>query len=125
MTRTAFFVLWSRPAAPLEAQWLNYTTPGIPSLPDSKPNLSAPVPRTPDGKPDLSGLWEPTGQLSSTFLGNSVRDPKCGDVGKGMEGGLPLQLWAADLLKARRPRRISQTTILRNRTKVPPQRGWH
>ena len=40
-----------------QAQWLNYKTPGIPRLPDGKPNLSAPAPRTADGKPDLSGLW--------------------------------------------------------------------
>lgn len=39
------------------AQWLNYPTPGIPRLPDGKPNLSAPAPRTTDGKPDLTGLW--------------------------------------------------------------------
>src|SRR5215469_7665734 len=42
---------------PLAAQWLKYTTPGIPRLADGKPNLSAPVPRTADGKPDLYGLW--------------------------------------------------------------------
>ncbi len=41
----------------LEAQWLNQKTPGIPRLPDGKPNLSAPAPKTVDGKPDLSGLW--------------------------------------------------------------------
>ena len=40
------------------AQWLNYPAPGIPRLPDGKPNLSAPAPRGPDGKPDLYGLWE-------------------------------------------------------------------
>jgi hypothetical protein len=40
-----------------QAQWLNYKTPGIPRLPDGKPNLSAPAPRTVDGKPDLSGFW--------------------------------------------------------------------
>jgi hypothetical protein len=39
------------------AQWLNYSTPGIPRLPDGKPNLSAPAPRAADGKPDLSGIW--------------------------------------------------------------------
>src|SRR5215475_10247391 len=39
------------------AQWLNYPTPGIPRLPDGKPNLSAPAPRTADGKPDLAGIW--------------------------------------------------------------------
>src|SRR5215470_1212096 len=40
------------------AQWLNYPAPGIPRLPDGKPNLSAPTPRSADGKPDLYGLWE-------------------------------------------------------------------
>jgi hypothetical protein len=40
------------------AQWLNYRAPGIPRLPDGKPNLSASTPRMPDGRPDLSGLWK-------------------------------------------------------------------
>jgi hypothetical protein len=39
------------------AQWLNYPTPGIPRLPDGKPNLTAPALRFSDGKPDLTGLW--------------------------------------------------------------------
>jgi hypothetical protein len=46
---------------PLSAQWINYPTPGIPRLPDGKPNLSAPAPRTADGKPDLSGIWRGPG----------------------------------------------------------------
>ena len=49
--------------APLAAQWLNYPTPGIPRLPDGKPNLAAPAPKTPDGKPDLSGVWMTRGGL--------------------------------------------------------------
>ncbi|HUI78980.1 MAG TPA: hypothetical protein VLY24_13725 [Bryobacteraceae bacterium] len=99
-TRLALWLLTA--AAPLGAQWLNYPTPGIPRLPDGTPNLSAPVPRTADGKPDLSGLWEPTGSSSSTFVGNSQRDPKFQDVSLEMKGGLPLQPWAAELVKARR-----------------------
>jgi hypothetical protein len=93
---------WVLAALPLSAQWVNYPTPGIPRSPDGKPNLSAPAPRTIDGKPDFSGLWEPSGQMSTAYLGNTVRDPKFADVGAGMAGGLPLQPWAADLLKARR-----------------------
>jgi hypothetical protein len=38
-------------------QWLNYPTPGIPRLPDGKPNLAAPAQKATDGKPDLSGVW--------------------------------------------------------------------
>jgi hypothetical protein len=39
------------------AQWLNYPTPGLPRLPNGKPDLAAKAPRTRDGKPDLSGVW--------------------------------------------------------------------
>jgi hypothetical protein len=50
-------------ATPVTAQWLNYPTPGIPRLPDGKPDLSAPAPRTTDGKPDLSGIWRGAGPM--------------------------------------------------------------
>jgi hypothetical protein len=88
-------------AAPVHAQWLNYLTPGVPRLPNGKANLNAPAPHTAEGKPDLSGLWEPVGPANSSFVGNSVRDPQFADVGKNVKGGLPLQPWAADLLKTR------------------------
>ena len=89
-------------AAPLAAQWLNYPTPGIPRLRDGKPDLSAPAPRTSDNKPDLSGLWEPIGEAASSFVGSTARDPKFQDISLEMKGGLPLQPWAADLVKRRR-----------------------
>ena len=59
------------------AQWFNYRTPGIPRLPDGKPNLSAPVPRTADGKPDLSGVWRSTGPL---YRFNIAQDLKPEDI---------------------------------------------
>jgi hypothetical protein len=43
------------------AQWLKLPTPGIPRLPDGKPDLAAPAPRAADGKPDFSGLWQNDG----------------------------------------------------------------
>jgi hypothetical protein len=44
-------------SAAVQAQWLNFPTPGTPRSLDGKPNLAAPVPRTADGKPDISGAW--------------------------------------------------------------------
>ena len=59
------------------SQWLNYPTPGIPRLPDGKPNLSAPAPRTADGKPDLSGIWRGAGPI---YRFNIAQDLKTEDI---------------------------------------------
>ena len=59
------------------AQWTNYPTPGIPRLPDGRPNLFAPVPRTADGKPDLSGVWRGAGPL---YRFNIAQDLKPEDI---------------------------------------------
>ena len=59
----------------LQAQWLNYPTPGLPRTTDGKVNLTAPMPKTADGKPDLSGVWhvQPTGLAEMKRLfGNDV-----------------------------------------------------
>lgn len=56
----AALILAAIPAA-LLAQWPSYATPGVPKLPDGKPNLEGPTPRAADGKPDLSGIWQVEG----------------------------------------------------------------
>lgn len=102
-------------SAPLSAQWLNYPTPGIPRLPDGKPNRAAPAPRTPDGKPDLSGIWGlpcPVGNAEAVgaFLGQAnvycatevAIPPEFTDIGHSLKGGLPYQPWAAELVKKTR-----------------------
>jgi len=73
----------------LQAQWLNYPTPGIPRLPDGKPNLAAPAPKTPEGKPDLTGIWLTNGG----YTGNIAKDLKPGQVS--------FQPWAEALYKHR------------------------
>jgi hypothetical protein len=70
------------------AQWLNYPTPGIPRLPDGKPNLSAPTPRTAEGKPDLSGIWRGAGPI---YRFNIAEDLTTEDV----------QPWAEELFLKR------------------------
>jgi hypothetical protein len=100
-------------APSLGAQWPPYPTAGVPKTPDGKPDLTSPAPRSSDGKPDLSGLWlRGDGQLGPAG-GGTLRAPAPSfsigppvttfrDVGANFKEGLPLQPWAADLVKARR-----------------------
>jgi len=67
-----FILMLTAATTTAAAQWINYPTPGIPRLPDGKPNLAARAPKAADGKPDLSGVW--------THSGNIAYDMKPGDV---------------------------------------------
>jgi hypothetical protein len=85
------FVLLSTSVS-LFAQWANYPTPGIPRMPDGKPNLSAAAPKTPDGKPDFSGIWNVQDSPGQTqFL----------DLASSVEGGLPYRPGVAEMARAR------------------------
>jgi hypothetical protein len=85
----------------VHAQWLNYPTAGAPRLPDGKPNLSARAPRTADGKPDLSGIWTLEARCPPDGCIDYPPAPEFLDFGAKLEGGLPYQPWAADLVKER------------------------
>jgi hypothetical protein len=95
----------------LTAQWVLQPATGIPRTPDGKPNLDAPTPRTADGKPDLSGVWaNPWATGGGRGRGaapppkvslDAIPEASFGNVGVGFTNGLPLQPWAADLLKKR------------------------
>jgi hypothetical protein len=87
----------------VSAQWLKYTTAGVPRTSNGKPNLTAPTPHTPDGKPDLSGIWDiehnrpcPPGGCPDMEVGQEFVN-----IGWSLNRGLPYQPWAADLRKAR------------------------
>jgi hypothetical protein len=97
----------------ISAQWPRYPTAGVPRTPDGKPDLTAPAPRTSDGKPDLSGNWLRGDGLLGPAGGGALAGPAptfsigppvttFRDVGANVKEGLPLQPWAADLVKARR-----------------------
>jgi len=81
MRSLRLLVCWailSATTAAVDAQWLNLPTPGLPRLPDGKPDLTAPAPRMPDGKPDFSGLWNNDG--GDRYYNNVAADLATSDV---------------------------------------------
>jgi len=88
---------------PAAAQWLHYPTPGIPKTPKGAPNLNAPAPRMRDHKPDLSGLWRMAdiSGCAATGCVDMMIGKQFTDIAAYLKGGLPLQPWAAELLKKR------------------------
>jgi hypothetical protein len=90
-TRYALVVLLTLCVATgVSAQWLNYPTPGIPRLPNGKPDVDAPALKGADGRPDLSGVWRRRTGGPDYSLNIAV------DLSE-----VPLQPWASDLYKRR------------------------
>src|SRR5262245_51483363 len=89
MPTRALVILFSLLSVPLQAQWINEPSKGIPRRPNGAPNLAAPAPRQADGKPDLSGLWRVP--LHPGYIANIAADLDLADV----------QPWAATLFEQR------------------------
>jgi hypothetical protein len=91
----------------LSAQWFTHPTKAVPRTADGKPDLNAPAPRTPDGKPDFSGMWRAANRLPcdgvNRVCGDLPISPQFGNIGAGVEGGLPYQQWVRDRIRQKGP----------------------
>ena len=119
----AVLALLAAAAPPLSAQWPRYRSTTAPRTADGAVDVRAAAPRTPAGTPDLSGVWEnvgwrelqqQSGDVSGTGGSPGTRGVLGGaagllaggpglffDIGTGVQGGLPLQPWAAVLKQQR------------------------
>jgi len=93
-------VIW---AVSAPAQWIDYPTPGMPRLPNGKPNLTAPVPKAADGKPDLTGLWQRARGVIRQRVGGAglAMGPNLADFMRPGETIPPMLPAAAEIYKQR------------------------
>jgi hypothetical protein len=89
------------------AQWVDAPTPGVPRLPDGKPDLKAITPRAADGKPDLSGVWRLRPEARKLYDKRLAADGAGRPAERCLPHGLPL-----DMMFRGSPIRIVQTPSL-------------
>jgi hypothetical protein len=108
----------------IDAQWLNYKTPGVPRTPDGKPRLDAPAPRFLDGHPDLSGVWmhelTPVAELRrlyGAFIDEEIKNELPGMEAGNVQKYLPNIL--ADFTPDNTPARPETQAIFARRISSP------
>jgi hypothetical protein len=91
--------------ASAQAQWIQYPTAGTPRTADGKPDLNGPAPKAADGKPDLSGMWQVETLLPCDDVRRICTDlpigAQFGNLGAGLDGGLPYQPWVRERMTTR------------------------
>jgi hypothetical protein len=83
-------VLLSGLSVLVNAQWLNYPTPGLPRLPDGKPDLNAVMPHRPDGTVDFTGVWFPDASATAGTRREGGRLGEEAGIGLTTEDGSPI-----------------------------------
>jgi hypothetical protein len=97
------------------AQWPEYPTRNVPRTADGEVDMEAPPPRTADGHIDFTGIWGgrfgggfggPRGQNDNPPPDDSPPVATFGEIGRNIEGGLPMTEWARELKEERMARNM-------------------
>jgi len=90
-------------STPVVAQWINYSTAGVPRAADGTVDMAALTPRMPNGRPDLSGIWisdnTPEGEETPSDGFNLSTSRQMDNIGIDIPGGLPYQPWLSPIVE--------------------------